>query len=256
MCKSYLIVSIAVGVILFAGQALAGPVTFTGDVPTDFVGEQFFLDPDGGLDDVGMPPGFTTTGNAIIQLAVAYDTLSDTLYVGIDTVGIALDVDGDGDPGHTSSKLKRLGGHDYPSCGVAESFTFSIDLDNDGFFDVIAGLDLAGTATAGYQVAAFSGDPWAPYLAFGAPIPGVGGSMNHDPSAAMPDLEFTVTGLTNIDPGFDGNDIHLHAFVGSLADDGFGEDFLEVFPIPEPTTLVLVGATVALLAGVVRKRLA
>ena len=261
MSRPILITALVMGFILPVGQELgvAAPVIFTGDVPSDFAAAgEFFLDPEGALEDVGMPPCISSTGNAIIQLAIAYDTLNDTLYVGIDTVGIALDVDGDGDPGHTSDALAGLGGTDYPSVGGAESFTFSIDFDCDSFFDVIAGLDLASTATEGYQVAYFNygpGDPSMPYFAFGNSIPGVGGSMNHDPSVNMPDLEFTITGLRNIDPDFNGENIRMHVFVGSLADDGIGEDFMQVFCIPEPATIILMGGVVAFLAGTLRKRL-
>lgn len=266
MYKSFTMLSLIAGLLLAAGQASAAPVTLTGNVPADFLGAGLFYedyDPDIGHDptgllDVGLPYGITSTGCAIIQLAIAYDTLTDTLYVGIDTNGIALDVDGDGDPGVAGNRLRRLGGKDYPNGGVAESFTFSVDFDNDGTFDVISGIDLAGTMPGGYMVKAFApgGDISTPYYAFGAPIAGVGGSMTYSPSAASPDLEFTITGLKGCYPAFDWTALHMHAFVGSLGDDGIGEDYIEVWAIPEPSAIIIAGVALALLAGVVRKRMA
>jgi hypothetical protein len=82
-------------------------ITFTGDVPTDFTGPGVLIIPDpSGIGDVGRPlnarPGIVS-GWDMVDLRLAYDAAADTLYVGINTYGIAGDADGDGNPGGTSA---------------------------------------------------------------------------------------------------------------------------------------------------------
>ena len=152
-------------------SAHAAPV-FTGDVPADFIDPltQSLVDPSG--IDVGLAPVFppgTISGNDMAQLRLFYDPATDILYVGIDTYGIALDVDGDGDPGNASPELQSLSGLDLPDMGGTESFTVSFDIDEDGLYDVNVGVPTNDDITA-FQITTFSGNPAAPAFAFGADL--------------------------------------------------------------------------------------
>ncbi len=257
MCKIESTVIVAAIVLTLSAATAASAVTFSGNVDTDFAVQGIFvLDPDGGLDDVGLPPGISYTGNALIKLGWYYDNVGDILYIGLDTYGVAGDVDGDDDPNGTSAALLGLGGYDFAHNAIAEAFTFAIDVTADGNYDVIAGVSLADT-WAGFKVVEFVGSPYAPAFAFGAPIAGVGGALygyegDGEPSLDRPDIEFTITGLKDVD-GF----VHLgdfQAFTGSYADAGTGEDYLLGFMAPEPSYIILAGAGLVFIAGFARKR--
>ena len=81
------------------GLATGQPITFTGNVESDFT-DAFTVtvaDPFGA--DVGMPgvyPPGTISGNDIKDVRFYYDSSTDILYVGLNTYTIAGDVDSDG----------------------------------------------------------------------------------------------------------------------------------------------------------------
>lgn len=217
---------------LLPASAIAAP-TFTGSVDADFTeaGVQVVVD-DGGYGDrdVGVPlfyPLGTTSGWDMESFSVYYDATSDVLYVGFDTYGIAGDCEGDGDPG---TGPLALGGLDWPNMQSTETFTFSLDLDQDGQYDVIAGLPLFSDIN-GYSVNAFSGPaglPLMPFLSFGGALPAHQGAVFGNPSASAPHIEFTITGISTLpSSGLDTDGMaDVSAFMGSLEDDGIGEDFI------------------------------
>jgi len=257
MNKTESTVIIAAIVLTLSAATAASAFTFSGNVDTDFAAQgTFFSDPDGGLEDVGLPPGISSTGNALIKLGRYYDSVNDILYIGLDTYGVAGDVDGDDDPNGTSAALLGLGGFDFAHNSVAEAFTFAIDVTNDGIYDVIAGISLADT-WAEFKVVEFDGSPYAPAFAFGAPITGIGGALydyegDGEPSLDRPDIEFTITGLRDM-AGF----VHMgdfQAFSGSYADAGTGEDYLLGAMAPEPSHILLAGTGLVFIAGFARKR--
>lgn len=219
--------------LLIASPAMAAPPTFTGDVESDFTGPGVFtfIDPYGV--DVGLPedaPPGTISGNDMTDFRLAYDPATDTMYVGINTYGIAGDVDGDGNPGGTSAWLAALIGSDLADFGGSESFAVYFDLDLDGTYDVIAGVS-SSTNIAGFSVNLFSGSPFLPSSAFGAALPGNTGTIFGSPDADDPDLEFTITNFSTL-PGTDASpSFRVSAYVGSFADDGIGEDFISALPI-------------------------
>ena len=139
-----------VGVIaaLVASSLQAQSVSFTGDVATDFAGAVFILDP-GGISDVGVPSALAGSipGWEMSQVALAYDETTDELKIGIDTLGICGDADGDGDPSVTSPALAGNGGQDTANFSGQEVFTISLDLDNDGVPDVVTGVDASSDIT-------------------------------------------------------------------------------------------------------------
>ena len=175
------------------GQA----ITFTGDVATDFAGSVLVADP-GGV-DVGIPmalPMGTVSGWDIANLGLSYDVNTDTLYVGIDTFGIAGDADGNGDPSTTGPELAGLGGADLPNFDGSEAFTFAMDLDGDGVPDFVCGVDTMSDLS-NYRVATYNPfiPLFAPALAFMTPLPSNTGPAPTSPSAGFQDLEFTIPEL-------------------------------------------------------------
>jgi hypothetical protein len=234
---------------------LATPVgaatpTFTGNVPTDFTGPGILTIPDpGGVGDVGLPankPNGTVSGWDMVDLRLAYNAATDTLYVGINTFGIAGDADGNGDPGGTATWLASNHGVDNPNLGGTETIAVYFDLNKDGTFDVIAGVS-AVTDGTGFTVAEFAGLAGNPGFAFGTALPTHTGSYHAIPSAAKPDFEFSITHFSTL-PGQDASlgGFIVSAFMGSLADDGIGEDYIQYQQNPHTTaTIVSSAATVA-----------
>jgi cysteine-rich repeat protein len=225
--------TVALGV-LFASPALAAP-TFTGDVLADFTEAAVVNVPDPDAIDVGIPLGFpagTISGNDMRGVRFLLDSATDTLYIGMDTYGIAGDVDGDGDPNATGPELGGSGGVDTPNWSGTESFLIVIDKDQDGTPDIITGVNSANDVGA-FGTFAFSNAPFAliqpSVIGFGAPLPGNSGMLFATPSAGQPDLEFTIENWSTVPLSSGSNpvsDIDFMAFIGSLSDAGIGEDFI------------------------------
>jgi hypothetical protein len=166
------------------------------------------------------------SGHDMRDVRFFYDFGTDILYVGINTYEIAGDVDGDGDPGAPSQELQNNGGKDFPDFGGTECFAVFIDADMDGTYDVAAGLpglsDISGFVVAGYVE-----DPAIPLLAFGDPLPQHQGPVFASPNAAQPDLEFTILDFSQIAAATDtGPSFAVNVFMGSVQDDGIGEDYV------------------------------
>ncbi|MEZ6197229.1 MAG: hypothetical protein R3F20_16105 [Planctomycetota bacterium] len=221
---------------LALGASLAAQaVVFTGDVQADFPADRYMADP-GGI-DVGVPPalisaGFPISGWDMKGVALSYESSTDTLFVGIDTYVIAGDADGDGDPGGESAPFQLIGGIDWPDFGGSEYFTLAFDFDDDGALDVIAGIPENGDLSD-YVCSLYVPTPGstvsATFEAFGLPVLGCTGPPPTPPSAAWPDLEFTIPNFSVLTamfgvPGV--NDFGLHVFLGSLDDGGLGEDYI------------------------------
>jgi hypothetical protein len=255
MEKRALYYIMALVLVLGMALTLATPVgaatpTFTGNVTVDFTGPGILTIPDpGGLGDVSMPANATAgsiSGWNMIDLRLTYNATTDILYVGINTARIAGDADGDGDPGHTSVWLANDGGHDYPDLGASECISVYFDLDQDGTFDVIAGVP-SGANITGFTVANWGTDP----SQFGTDIPGHSGSGYYtSPSAAAPHWEFTVTNFTGL-PGQDAllAGFRVGAFMGSQDDDGIGEDFIPYEQSPHTTTTIISSAPMVVAGG-------
>jgi hypothetical protein len=206
----------AIPVVALDGDVEAGP------------GELIIPDP---LYDVGMPgtpPGIT--GWDMTDLRLAYDESTDTMYVGINVETILGDADGDGDPGVTSTYLSDMGGTDHPDLGSSETAAVYFDLNQDGTYDVIAGIG-GTTDYYGFSVNVFTGFFYPPYN-FGAALPGNIGDISPNPDALHPDLEFTITNWSTLPGHDDAPGFCVGAFLGSLEDAGIGEDFLDYCASP------------------------
>ena len=235
-----------------ATPVMAATVTFTGDVTVDFVGPGILVIPDpGGVGDVGLPgiaPPGTISGWDMEDLRLTYDSATDTLYVGINTPRIAGDADGDGNPGGTSNWLATNDGTDLPDLGGTETIAVYFDLNQDGTFDVIAGVG-GTTDITGFTVAQFDGSPFNPALAFGAALPANTGSYYANPSAAAPHFEFTILDFSTL-PGQDAmlGSFRVWAFMGSLHDDGIGEDYIQYQQSPN-TMVTIVSSAPEVVSG-------
>jgi len=177
--------------------------------------------------DVGLPinaPDGTFSGWDITGLELTYDEATDTMRVRINVGTILGDADGDGDPGAASAWLAANGGSDIPNLGSSEAAAVFFDLNQDGDYDVIAGIS-GSTDYYGFSVNEFSGS-FSPAYNFGTPFPGSTGSISPNPSAANPDLEFSIVNWSTL-PGHDGSPgFCVGAYLGSGQDDGIGEDFV------------------------------
>ncbi|MGM0574977.1 MAG: putative metal-binding motif-containing protein, partial [Myxococcota bacterium] len=226
------------------GDAIVAPaIEFTGHADVDFTeddgttprtGVVYVEDPSIGR-DVGLPeqaPAGTISGWDMRGVWLRYDLSADTLYVGIETWGIGGDADGNGIEGDplgvigpgTSDWLDANGGKDFLGFGSTESFALMIDTDGDGAFDVVAGVSATGDV-ADFTVAEFDGLPESPSTSFGTPLPGHVGAVHGFTDATAPHVEFSITHFSQL-PGFGGvvGPISLQTFMGSLSDDGIGED--------------------------------
>jgi hypothetical protein len=233
------LVCLVVAPILGSLPVTAQP-TFTGDVEVDFTGPGVLTIPDP-VGDVGLPlnaPPGTVSGWDMVDLRLAYDAAADTLYVGINTYGIAGDADGDGNPGVTSAWLAKNQGADNADLGSTETIAVYFDFNQDGTFDVIAGVS-ASTDITGFTVANFSGNPFSPGLAFGTPLPAHTGTLHANPSAGAPDFEFTILNFSAL-PGSDASvgGFIVWAYMGSLEDDGIGEDYIKYNQSPSTITTI------------------
>ncbi|MEZ6196612.1 MAG: hypothetical protein R3F20_12950 [Planctomycetota bacterium] len=206
----------------------AQSVTFTGDAQADFAAGTELLDSAGS--DVGVPgylAGFTS-GWDMRAMHVSYDLATDTLFVGLDSRGVMGDADGDGDPSATSLPLLLNGGTDAPDLSLTETASISFDFDGNGTYDVVAGIS-ALDAIPTLRVATYNGPASAPGFSFDMDLPMHVGAIFASPSAAQPDLEFTVVGFSALVAGYNGAStvtMNLMANAGSLVDGGIGEDFV------------------------------
>lgn len=233
---------------------LAAP-TFTGDAAADFTSPDAVsvTDIEG---DVGMPfpdfPADARSGWDIRAVYLEYDPATDILYVGIDCVVICGDADGDGDPNVTGPILGKpaseggLGGTDVADFGRGESFALLIDTNNDftggsGNFEVVVGVkNSTDLSTFGaYEYTGRIGSQLRDQ-GWGAQLANVT-TLFAPPSATTPDIEFSIENFSTL-PGFTAGapvlSYKVHMGMGSIVDDGIGEDFA-----PNPRSPIEITAT-------------
>lgn len=209
-------------ILLVSSPAMA--LTFTGDVANDFTGA--YAEVEDSNFDVGMPPNAplgAVSGWNIDRFLFAIDDASGTLSVGLEYIGIAGDADGNGIDGVAEDWLQIDNeGYDFFNLGESESICMAFDFDQDGTYDLIAGVSEQGDA---YRVANFDGGTNRISDAFGInDLPHDGGHF-YSPAAASPDFEFALSDFFSLDNYENGVlCFDFIAFSGSFQDDGIGED--------------------------------
>lgn len=227
--------------LIFSPAQAQGARTFTGDVENDFFEDERYLDR-GGAGDVGVPnaaPDGVTVGWDFLDVGVAYDPGTDTLYIGTNMANNAIsgDADGDGDPGGTAAWLAGLQGADFADLANDESIDILIDIDQScelgnstaADYEFVAGVPINGD-TGAFAVREFSGQA-ADFTRPGAGYVGntYSGALFASPSPAQPDLEFTIENfcteiLGSCASGPEPVNFAFRARAGSGSDDGVGED--------------------------------
>ncbi len=243
---------ISVLLLLCIQTSIAQTISFSGDAEADFSGvEGVFVIDDTPLGfplnpDVGVPSLLGTVISGWDIKSVYFATDLDHLFVGIDYFGIAGDADGNGDPGVASNGLISLGGQDIPEIGRSESIALAIDLDQDGIFELAAGVP-AGNPIGLPELGCVNfdiNDCFGLYSHSGGPANQQGtnfaslidgtNTLFASPSASAPDIEFTIN-WSNISEetgdGIGSNEcttffFDINIFSGSFLDDGIGEDFV------------------------------
>ncbi len=239
--------------------ALAGPITFTGNVATDFAGTNSGVQ----ITPINEGPGVIDgpTGNTASQLAsgfmiqdirTSYDAASNTMYVGVqgyqnvagqeaifgDSSG-NLNPSLDNNPNMTGDKA------------IAIQFAPTVSIAGQqvpGTPAVIAGIPAdktkVGSGTDGFTVSSDTNTPGLPQYSFGQQLAQYTGTLAFNPSAAHPDVEFTIKNFSQI-PGLNpANGFYIQVYAGSGQDVISGEvssGWIKVPAIgeqqlPEPTT--------------------
>ncbi|MBM4221289.1 MAG: T9SS type A sorting domain-containing protein [Gammaproteobacteria bacterium] len=220
------LVLVALGLVTCGSSAFA--ITFTGDVPTDFLINSAILFDD--PNDVGLPasaPPGVISGWELADVQFLRDRPNNAMHIGLNFTGIGGDADGDGLEGGTSWWLANLMGYDEPMLGGSEAICIALDIEYDGVpdgvLDIVAG-DAIAVAPGLFQVCQFDPnyDQYTPALAFNGLLPQHTGSFFYGP-----DYELTITNFDQlIDPSLYSYCFDIAVFAGSYQDDGVGEDYI------------------------------
>jgi hypothetical protein len=253
--------AVATALLAAARPALADPIPLTGWVANDFTsangsltipvyqGPGVIAGPD------GSNPNQLVNGFDVQSIRLNYDATTDTLSVGIqgyknvagleqifgDATG---SLDPSQDPSPNMSGLKS----------VAIAFAPVIHDANGnpaaGTPAIIAGIpqdkSLAGSGTDGFTVSQYAANPSGLEFSFGQQLAQHTGNLAFNPSAAHPDLEFTIKNFSQI-PGLNmSNGFYIQAYAGAPGDQEgevqtswmFSPQPGKINPpaVPEPTT--------------------
>jgi hypothetical protein len=243
----------------------AAPISFTGNVSTDFnpaVNTNVNVTPVSSNPlNIGQSDWITNrgwvSGWSIQDIRTNYDPTTDTLYVGVNTFKNASgqyapfgQANGDPTGAPTSYDPPHLGGD--KSIALAIAGVNPTNASQPGTPEIIAGIPAdktsAGTGTDGFTVSKFDPTRASAGLAyqFGKSLPQFTGNLAYDPSSAHPQLEFTIKNFSKI-PGLDpSTGFWISAYAGSSLDGVAGEAYLSWSKIPansqqnipEPNTLL------------------
>jgi hypothetical protein len=269
-----------------ARPAAAAPINLTGNPATDFNTANpnvhvthVLTDPNQVGPSSYMAQKGWVSGWAMKDIFTAYDSKSDTLFVGIDTFknskgqyAIIGDADGNGNPGVTSQQMALAGGVNEAHLGGGKTVAVAFAPDGPPGTNgpvtpvVIAGVPgdktQAGTGVDGFNVATYKNLNVGLGYNFGPTLTNNLGALAFDPSAQHPGFEFTIKNFSKI-PGIDPfKGFWIEAYAGSPEDHVVGEAALSLtrvpafspeIGVPEPATY-LTWAVVAAGAVAARRR--
>ena len=277
MVHRYCVGSLLLLVLVGVRPAVADAISFTGNTQADFstantIGNYNYTGQTAvpvmkNASDIGEAPFITAngwvSGWAVNNVEMSYNAVSNTMYVGLDSFtnasgqrAIFGDADGNGNPGGASPQMAAMGGLDPANMGGDKSVAIAFAAFNPsnpsapGAAQIIAGIPadktLAGSGIDGFTVDKLNPATTLLQNAFGSPLSSVSGNLAFNPSAAHPELEFSISNFSKsgIDPtkGF-----WIELYAGSGQDVVAGEAGLiwtwvppvEPQEIPEPTTLLV-----------------
>ncbi len=254
-----------VTVALLGGRiASADPITFTGNVATDFSatnpGVNISAVDSDPLNTIYQLPQMTSqgyiNGYAIKDIRTFYDFTTDKLYVGVNTWSIAGSAVGAGGSA-MDTILAQHGGSDPASLGGDKSITLAFvgsspsNTSTPGQPIIVAGVPAdkstaSSTGLDGFTVASYKGlTSQGIQYNYGTILPSNQGSLAFDPSAAHPNFEFTINNFSKISSTLDPTKgFWIQAYAGSAQDGPIGEEVTGLIKIPafqnqnipEPTT--------------------
>jgi len=261
--RSCLIIAVLHG----ARSVSADPITFTGNVASDFnpqtnPGVVVITDSLHENDPIhiAQPAWMTASGLVsgwnIKDVRLDYNAATDVMYVGVNTYGVAGNVDGNGTPGSPDARLTAAGGTDPANFGGDKSMAvgFAPLTGTYSPFNlptpvIVAGVPgdkaQAGTGLDGFTVAKYAGGSSPGTLdlvtGFGQTLTAGMGNLAFDPSQQHPGFEFTITNFSKLLGANPMNGLVVMTQDGSVQSVVTGKDelvgaFPEAQEIPEPTT--------------------
>jgi hypothetical protein len=236
---------------------------FTGNVENDFPevpGNGILVIVDPGGQDIGVQGTTRDSGWDLKDLRLAYDNVSDTLYVGINNYGVVGDPEGNGNPSLWDTTVPG-DGEDYPNLGSTECVAVFFDLDMaPSLFDDLLSWDVIIGVGSGFDFFNFGiyntdgKDPpsnfrYEPLDPDFGRIPGHLGVLGDpdypiNPDAAHPDLEFAIRNFSTLAGDLDPavidaviSEFRVGLYEGS-ADDTSGEEHVFYQEIPSTTVTI------------------
>jgi hypothetical protein len=229
---------------------LANPIALTGNVASDFTaangsvivpvyqGPGVIAGPD------GSNPGQLVGGFDVQSIRLNYDATTDTMSVGIqgykNAAGLEQifgDATGNLDPSQDPNP--NFGGSKSVAIALAP---LSLDANGKpvaGTPAIIAGIpsdkSMGGSGTIdGFTVSQYTNNPSGLEFSFGQQMAQYTGNLAYNPSAAHPDLEFTIKNFSQI-PGLNiKNGFYIQAYAGAAGDqDGEVQTAWTFSPAPQ-----------------------
>jgi hypothetical protein len=249
--------------ILGARPVVAGPITFTGNVSTDFgittpgqstnpditvISSTATLNPESTTGASGTPLlNGVAPGDAIKQIALEYNAATDTMYVGVQTWGVAGNVGSTtiaNGNGMVVGFASLNGGTFNPADLSPPTFVAGTANVSPGESSAAAGR---GSGLDGFNVAKYAGGTVAGTMnlltGFGQTLPAGLGNLAFNPTAATPDYEFTIANFSKVLGANPANGVVVMTQDGEVNVDTSKDELVgvgvEAQQIPEPTALLV-----------------
>jgi len=267
----YCLIAIA---LLGARSAAADPITFTGNVANDFnpatnpdvtiITSSANLNPVSTTGPNGTPLlNGVVPGDALKQVALDYNAATDTMYVGVQTWGVAGSAAGTTIASGNGMVVgfAPLTGAYKPSDLAAPTFVAGASNVSPGQSNAAAGR---GPGLDGFNVATYTGGtvPGTMNLltGFGQTLTAGMGNLAFNPSTATPGFEFTITNFSKLLGANPANGVVVMTQDGEVNVDTSKDELAGTYPaavepqtIPEPTTFMVWAGLAAGLAWARRR---